>query len=75
MSDKIKTTEPPCLEGDTLRLSPAQFASLQWIINNEMSFHGPDEAARIAMRAIGLTDEQIETRRYRETKVVVSYGR
>jgi hypothetical protein len=53
----------PRLEGDTLFVSPRQFEVLHLI---------PDLTQ--ALRVIGLTDEQIEARHYRDTTVVVEDG-
>lgn len=71
-----KTIEPsaPRLVGDKLHVSPAQFALLQQAMCDASIRHDPDTAARIGLRAIGLTDEQIDSRQHRETEVVVHYG-
>lgn len=57
------------IDGDTLTVHPVVFARMQDVL---LIYDGsPDVAAKKALVVAGLTDEEINSRLHRETKIVV----
>lgn len=71
--DKLQPQTTAKLDGDELHLTPEQFVALSQAVFGALVYGSPDEACRVGFRAIGLTEEQIASRKFRATKMVVHY--